>query len=143
MGYAAWDEEGLKAAARRRTSPSDAVQLPYCEGLEVVSSAAVNTRPELLTEGPSFSSGGGRSGGEGGGSDGSSSSDGSTAQRPGRSFGMSYFILHYLFIAIYQSTILYSTTHTQYQALLAVDNRSFQRRLLNGNNSNRDSIEWL
>lgn len=35
MGYSAYDEEGLKRAAARRSSEADAVTLPYCEGLEV------------------------------------------------------------------------------------------------------------
>lgn len=51
LGYAAWDDEELKRAARRRTSPTDPVSLPYCEGLEIVSSAAISGRPELLAEG--------------------------------------------------------------------------------------------
>lgn len=82
-GYSAWDEEALRAAARRRTSAADAVALPYCEGLEVVSSAAVAGRPELLTDGPG---GGGprRGGGEGPQGEGTASDAG---QRPGRSFG--------------------------------------------------------
>jgi hypothetical protein len=52
LGYSAWDEEALKRASRRRNSHSDAVPLPYCEGLEVVSAAAVAATPELLTGGP-------------------------------------------------------------------------------------------
>ncbi len=80
-GYSAWDEEGLRAAARRRTSSADAVALPYCEGLEVVSSAAVAGRPELLTDGPGGGPrrGGGAPQGEGATSD--------AGPRPGRSFG--------------------------------------------------------
>lgn len=35
VGYSAYDEEGLKRAAARRSSEADAVTLPYCEGLEV------------------------------------------------------------------------------------------------------------
>lgn len=51
VGYSAWDEEALKRAAAARRSQADAVQLPYCEGLEVVSAAAVNQRPELMAAG--------------------------------------------------------------------------------------------
>lgn len=51
LGYSAWDEEALKRAAAARRSQADAVQLPYCEGLEVVSSAAVHHRPELMGAG--------------------------------------------------------------------------------------------
>jgi hypothetical protein len=49
IGYSEWDEEALKRAARRRTASSDPVQLPFCEGLEIVSAAAVASNPELLT----------------------------------------------------------------------------------------------
>jgi hypothetical protein len=42
----------LKRSAAGRTSSSDAVRLPYCEGLEIVSAAATH-RPGLLAEGPS------------------------------------------------------------------------------------------
>ena len=52
LGYGAYDEDGLKTAARRRSSQAEPVQLPYCEGLEVVSAAAMSSKPELLTGGP-------------------------------------------------------------------------------------------
>lgn len=49
IGYSEWDEEGLKRAAQRRTTSTDPVQLPFCEGLEIVSAAAVASNPELLS----------------------------------------------------------------------------------------------
>ncbi|EFN58135.1 hypothetical protein CHLNCDRAFT_141886 [Chlorella variabilis] len=84
LGYSAWDEEALKRAAARRSSQADAVQLPYCEGLEVVSAAAVNQRPELMgAGGPDMAAGGG-------GPDvpppPGPQQGGDVRQRPGRSF---------------------------------------------------------
>lgn len=52
MGYSAYDADALKAAARSRKSETDPIKLPYCEGLEVVSAAAIHRKPELLTGGP-------------------------------------------------------------------------------------------
>lgn len=52
IGYSAWDDEALRDAARNRRDSNDPVQLPYCEGLEVVSAAAINNSPELLSNGP-------------------------------------------------------------------------------------------
>jgi len=52
VGYSAYTPEALKQAARKRASSADSVQLPYCEGLEVVSAAAMGRKPELLTDGP-------------------------------------------------------------------------------------------
>jgi len=52
VGYAAYNEDALKKVARERRSQADTVQLPYCEGLEVVSAAAMSRKPELLTGGP-------------------------------------------------------------------------------------------
>jgi hypothetical protein len=94
IGYSAWDEEALKRAAARRSSPEDAVQLPYCEGLEVVSAAAVNHRPELMgAGGPGLGGGGGGSGAEaaageqaGAGPAGAAPGGADVRQRPGRTF---------------------------------------------------------
>lgn len=81
LGYSAWDEEALKRAAAARTSQADAVQLPYCEGLEIVSAAAVNQRPELMgAGGPDLGGGGGAAAGPAG------PPGGDVRQRPGRSF---------------------------------------------------------
>ncbi len=80
VGYAAWDDEELKRAARRRTSPTDAVQLPYCEGLEIVSSAAMHGRPDLLSvEGGNASRGAAPQSAE-------PSTTRGDQQRPGRSY---------------------------------------------------------
>jgi hypothetical protein len=58
IGYSEWDEEVLQRAARQRTASTDPVQLPFCEGLEIVSAAAVASNPELLT--PSGGTGDGK-----------------------------------------------------------------------------------
>jgi hypothetical protein len=80
LGYSAWDEEALKRAAAQRSSQADSVQLPFCEGLEVVSSAAVNQRPELMgAGGPDVAAGSG-------GSEAATPDGGDVRQRPGRSF---------------------------------------------------------
>jgi hypothetical protein len=55
FGYSAFDPEAMKRAATARTNTTDPVQLPYCEGLEVVSAAAMSGKPELLTGGASVS----------------------------------------------------------------------------------------
>jgi len=87
LGYSAYDPEALKTAARRRGSRADAVQLPYCEGLEVVSAAAMNSRPELLTGGPSLAPPQDGGAGEG-------DAEPNVRQRPGRTFGESAPLLH-------------------------------------------------
>ena len=85
VGYSAYDEQALKNAARRRQNPTDAIPLPYCEGLEIVSSEAINRTPaELLAaDGPGVtrqrSSAPSRPDSNDGG--------GGTGQRPGRTFG--------------------------------------------------------
>ena len=77
----------LKRAAAARASPADAVQLPYCEGLEVVSSAAVSHRPELMgAGGPDLGAGGGASGGAAAAGAPPPPGGADVRQRPGRSF---------------------------------------------------------
>lgn len=83
LGYSAWDEEAMKRAAAERQGQGDAVQLPYCEGLEIVSAAAVNQNPSLMgAGGPDVASGSGSSGSEAG----QPPNGGDVRQRPGRSF---------------------------------------------------------
>ena len=91
LGYSAWDEATLKRAAVRSSGGSggsgsssgssgsdEAVSLPFCQGLEVVSAAAVNRRPELMEA---------AAGGAGvGASSASSDGGGGVRQRPGRTF---------------------------------------------------------
>ncbi|KAL4444353.1 hypothetical protein ABPG75_012090 [Micractinium tetrahymenae] len=88
LGYSAWDEEALKRAAAARRSQADAVQLPYCEGLEVVSAAAVNQRPELMGAGaPGLGAGGGAAAaGEPVAGPPQAPGGADVRQRPGRSF---------------------------------------------------------
>ncbi|KAL4858648.1 hypothetical protein ACK3TF_001587 [Chlorella vulgaris] len=86
IGYSAWDEEALKRAAANRSSPEDAVQLPYCEGLEVVSAAAVNSRPELMGAGGPDLAAGGDSSGTAPPPAGPQQGGADVRQRPGRSF---------------------------------------------------------
>eukprot|EP00887_Chlorella_sp_A99_P006074 scaffold22.g6074.t1 len=79
VGYSAYDAEGLRQAAARRAGPGDPVQLPYCEGLEIVSTAAMSRKPELLTDGPELSSSAGSAAAR-------EQQDASVRQRPGRTF---------------------------------------------------------
>jgi len=52
VGYSAYDEARLlRHASGRPRSPGDPVQLPYCEGLEVISAAATQRIPGLMTTG--------------------------------------------------------------------------------------------
>ncbi|GAB4820973.1 hypothetical protein N2152v2_008019 [Parachlorella kessleri] len=70
----------LKRAAARRSSEADPVTLPYCEGLEVISAAALSRKPELMSAGGPDVSPAAPAGDE-------PSTPGATArQRPGRSF---------------------------------------------------------
>lgn len=84
IGYSAYDREDLKRAARKRCNPTDPVQLPYCEGLEVVSAAAMSTKPELLTGGPALEPP--PSAPEG--------NEPSARPRPGRTFGACFACMH-------------------------------------------------
>ncbi len=87
LGYSAWDEEALKRAAAARRSQADAVQLPYCEGLEVVSAAAVNHRPELMGAGaPGLGAGAAAAAGEPAAGPAEPPGGADVRQRPGRSF---------------------------------------------------------
>lgn len=83
LGYSAWDEEAMKRAAATRTSQADAVQLPYCEGLEIVSAAAVQQRPELMGAGGPGLGGGGSAAAAAGAPE---AAGADVRQRPGRSF---------------------------------------------------------
>ena len=83
LGYSAWDEEALKRGAANRSSQAASVQLPYCEGLEVVSAAAANSSPELMgAGGPDLAAGSGDSEAPPRGPQ----QGGDVRQRPGRSF---------------------------------------------------------
>lgn len=85
VGYSTYDEEGLKRAAARRSSEADAVVLPYCEGLEVISAAAMSRKPELMSAGgPDLSSDPSDSSRES--SRGVEDGHAPVRQRPGRSF---------------------------------------------------------
>lgn len=59
------------------------MQLPYCEGLEIVSAAAVQRRPELMGAGGPGLGGGGSSTAAAGGPE---PPGADVRQRPGRSF---------------------------------------------------------
>lgn len=62
---------------------ADAVQLPYCEGLEIVSAAAVQQRPELMGAGGPGLGGGGSAAAAAGAPE---PAGADVRQRPGRSF---------------------------------------------------------
>ena len=49
MGLSVYDEARLRAAgAESRSSPLAPVEIPYCEGLEIISAANVQESPALL-----------------------------------------------------------------------------------------------
>lgn len=83
IGYSAWDEAALKASAQRRCNATEPVNLPYCEGLEVVSAAAMSREPELLSNGPQLGDRQRNSNGNSSGVDGASNEH----SKPSRKFG--------------------------------------------------------
>ena len=49
LGLSVYDEARLRAAgAESRGSPTEPVEIPFCEGLEIVSAANVQQSPALL-----------------------------------------------------------------------------------------------
>lgn len=51
VGYSAYDTEQLRNASTRRHRHDEPVEVPYCEGLEILSAAAVSRNRELLPHG--------------------------------------------------------------------------------------------
>lgn len=56
VGYSAYSPKDLKEASKSRSRHDDPVEVPYCEGLEVISAAAMSNNRELLSHGPTDSS---------------------------------------------------------------------------------------
>eukprot|EP00884_Botryococcus_braunii_P000542 jgi/Botrbrau1/10489/Bobra.0133s0092.1 len=52
VGYSMYDEEQIKQNRKDRSSAADPVDLPHCEGLEIISAAHVQQSPVLSTVGP-------------------------------------------------------------------------------------------
>lgn len=52
LGYSAYNRDNLKDASKRRKRHDEPVEVPYCEGLEVISAAAVSSSRELLSDAP-------------------------------------------------------------------------------------------
>lgn len=51
LGYSAYDLKHLKDASKNRLRHDEPVEVPYCEGLEIISAAAVSSNRELLPHG--------------------------------------------------------------------------------------------
>lgn len=55
VGYSAYDTKQLKEASKSRHRHDQPVEVPYCEGLEIISAAAVSSNRELLPHGADIS----------------------------------------------------------------------------------------
>lgn len=55
VGYSAYDTKQLKEASKNRLRHDEPVEVPYCEGLEIISAAAVSSNRELLPHGADVS----------------------------------------------------------------------------------------
>mmetsp|Transcript_12010 Transcript_12010/g.24170 ORF Transcript_12010/g.24170 Transcript_12010/m.24170 type:complete len:208 (-) Transcript_12010:738-1361(-) len=51
VGYSSYDQQHLRDESKNRTRHDEPVEVPYCEGLEVISAAAVSSNRELLSHG--------------------------------------------------------------------------------------------
>ncbi len=49
VGMSLWDQERLQAANKKAVKPGDLVELPYCEGLEIISAAQLQQAPVILS----------------------------------------------------------------------------------------------
>lgn len=52
LGYSAYNGDNLRDASKRRKRHDEPIEVPYCEGLEVISAAAVSSSRELLSDAP-------------------------------------------------------------------------------------------
>lgn len=52
VGYSSYDEEKLRSCSQNRKRHDEPVEVPYCEGLEIISAAAVASTRELMSEVP-------------------------------------------------------------------------------------------
>ena len=49
VGMSLWDSEQMKQNSKEARSPTDPVELPYCEGLEIISASQLQQNPVVLT----------------------------------------------------------------------------------------------
>ena len=50
VGMSLWDEERMKQRSKQARLPTDEVELPFCEGLEIISASQLQQTPAVLTE---------------------------------------------------------------------------------------------
>ena len=50
VGMSLWDEERMKQRSKQARLPTDEVELPFCEGLEIISASQLQQAPAVLTE---------------------------------------------------------------------------------------------
>jgi hypothetical protein len=50
VGMSLWDEERIKQNSKQARAPTDDVELPFCEGLEIISASQLQQTPAVLTE---------------------------------------------------------------------------------------------
>lgn len=48
VGMSLWDGERMKRNSKEARNPTDPVELPYCEGLEVISASQLQQNPVVL-----------------------------------------------------------------------------------------------
>ena len=48
VGMSLWDGERMKRNSKEALNPTDPVELPYCEGLEVISASQLQQNPVVL-----------------------------------------------------------------------------------------------
>jgi hypothetical protein len=46
-----YDEDRIRGAWREKKAPTDPVELPYCEGLEIISASELQQSPMLMKDG--------------------------------------------------------------------------------------------
>ena len=50
VGMSLWDQERLKENSKEARTPTDPVDLPYCEGLEIISASQLQQAPVVLND---------------------------------------------------------------------------------------------
>ena len=50
VGMSLWDEERMKQKSKQARAPTDDVELPFCEGLEIISASQLQQTPAVLAE---------------------------------------------------------------------------------------------
>ena len=49
VGMSLWDQERMKANSKKAVLPGDPVELPYCEGLQIISASQIQPTPVILS----------------------------------------------------------------------------------------------